>query len=216
MAGCSGNAEATGHFQVDFPLMADRAQRAPTADAIRDRVLGLAKRFRADSVDGLRAEWELRVDGQVFAVRVGEHACTVEEGPGLSPHTTIWVDAPTWFAIDDGSLTGPQAFLDRRLRLSGNLDLAVRLQTLFRPYHRARRHSDLDEVEVVADGVSLSTYLVGKGTPVLLLHGLGGTKISWVPLLAPLAASPLTCPSPLRSYVSRSPLVRNPLIQKSP
>ena len=151
--------------------MADRAEPAPTADVVRDRVLGLPKRFRVDTVNGLRAEWELRVDGQVFAVRVGEHACTVEEGPGLAPHTTISVDGATWFAIDEGSITGPQAFLDRRLHLSGNLDLAVRLQTLFRPYHRAR----------------LSAYVVGRGKPILLLHGLGGTKISWVPMLGPLA-----------------------------
>jgi pimeloyl-ACP methyl ester carboxylesterase len=138
-------------------------------------------------VNGLRAEWELRVDGLVFAVRVGEHACAVEEGPGAAPNTTIWVDGATWLAIDEGSLTGPQAFLERRLQLAGNLDLAVRLQTLFRPYHRARRPSDLDQVDVVADGVRLSTYVVGRGKPALLLHGLGGTKISWVPLLAPLA-----------------------------
>ena len=64
---------------------------------------------------------------------------------------------------------------------------AVRLQTLFRPYHRARRASDLDQVEIVADGVNLSTYVVGKGRPAVLLHGLGGSKISWVPFLAPLA-----------------------------
>lgn len=176
---------------VGFPgmvrRMGERAQGTPSADVVRTRVLGLPKRFRSDAVDGLRAEWELRVGGQTFAVRVGDHACTVVEGPGLAPQTTIWVDPDTWFAIDEGRMTGPQAFLLDRLRLAGNLDLAVRLQTLFRPYRRARRLTDLDQVETVVDGIRISSYVVGRGRPVLLLHGLGGTKISWAPLLGPLA-----------------------------
>jgi len=140
-------------------------------------------------VDGLAAQWELRVDRQVFTISVGGHSCRVEEGPGDAPNTTIWVDGPTWLAIDDGTLTGPEAFLGHRLQLTGNLDLAVRLQTLFRPHGRARRASDLDQVEVTANGIRLSAYVVGKGRPVLLLHGLGGSKISWVPLLGPLSES---------------------------
>ena len=160
---------------------------APSPEVVRERVLGLPKRFRSQIANGLAAEWELHIDRQVFAVTVGKHSCSITEGPGTAPHTTIWVDGATWLAIDDGSLTGPQAFLDRRLQLAGNLDLAVRLQTLFRPHHRARRPSDLDQVELVAGGVTLSSYVVGRGRPVLLLHGLGGSKISFVPLLAPLA-----------------------------
>src|SRR5439155_5417597 len=38
-----------------------------------------------------------------------------------------------------------------------------------------------------ADGVKLSCYLQGQGTPVLLLHGLGGGKVSLVPLMPELA-----------------------------
>jgi pimeloyl-ACP methyl ester carboxylesterase len=84
-------------------------------------------------------------------------------------------------------VSGGQAFLDRRLGVSGNLDLAVRLQTLFRPYRRARRASELDQVEIEADGVTLSCYLAGRGTPLLMLHGLGGGKVSLFPLIAELA-----------------------------
>jgi len=156
---------------------------------VRDRVFALPKRFRPETANGLVARWELRIDGQVFTIDVGSHNCRIEEGPSPAPNTTIWVDATTWLAIDEGTLTGPQAFLEHRLQLSGNLDLAVRLQTLFRPHGRARRAADLDQVEIVADGVRLSSYVVGKGRPLLLLHGLGGSKISWVPVLGPLARS---------------------------
>ncbi|TMK97300.1 MAG: alpha/beta fold hydrolase, partial [Actinobacteria bacterium] len=89
--------------------------------------------------------------------------------------------------MDEGLITGGQAFLERRLRATGNLDLAVRLQTLFRPYRRRRRPADLDQVEVRANGLRLSSYVLGRGDPVLLLHGLGGTKITWLPVLGPLS-----------------------------
>jgi pimeloyl-ACP methyl ester carboxylesterase len=168
--------------------MASRpARKAPAPDVVRTRVFDLPRRFRPDIVNGLVAQWELRVDRQVFTINVGGHSCRVEEGPGATPNTTIWVDGSTWLAIDDGTLTGPQAFLDHRLQLTGNLDLAVRLQTLFRPHGRARRAADLDQVEITADGIRLSAYVMGKGRPVLLLHGLGGSKISWIPLLGPLS-----------------------------
>jgi pimeloyl-ACP methyl ester carboxylesterase len=39
---------------------------------------------------------------------------------------------------------------------------------------------------VRADGLRLSCYVVGRGRPVVLLHGLGGTKITWLPLLSVL------------------------------
>ena len=98
----------------------------PSDAAVRSRVLGLPRRFRSETVNGLAAEWELRIDDQVFTVTVGGHTCQSREGPGAAPNTTIWVDGTTWLAIDSGTLTGPQAFLQRRLKLAGNLDLAVR------------------------------------------------------------------------------------------
>ncbi|HJP67071.1 MAG TPA: alpha/beta fold hydrolase, partial [Actinomycetota bacterium] len=168
--------------------MAGRSPRTTASpDIVADRVRSLAKRFRKESANGLAAQWELRVDGHPFTITIGEHACTVREGPAPRAQTLIAADAATWFAIDEGATTGPQAFVDRRLSVTGNLDLAVRLQTLFRPYKRARRATDLDQLEVEADGMTISTYVIGRGSPLVLLHGMGASKISWVPFLGPLS-----------------------------
>jgi pimeloyl-ACP methyl ester carboxylesterase len=168
--------------------MGDRSVRPdPTPDVIRSRVQSLPRRFRSEAVNGLTGEWELRVGAQTFAISVVDHACHVREGPSAAPQAVVSAEPATWIAIDEGSLTGGQAFLDRRLSVSGNLDLAVRMHTMFRPFRRARRAADLDQVEIDANGVRLSCYLVGKGDPLLLLHGLGGTKVTWFPILGPLA-----------------------------
>jgi pimeloyl-ACP methyl ester carboxylesterase len=158
------------------------------SELVRARVLSLPRRFKPDSADGLVAEWELRVGRQLFTISVEGHACTVADGPSRSPQAVISTGPATWLAIDEGRLPGERAFLDRRLKVAGSLDLAVRLQTLFRRHRRPRRASDLDQLEVRVDGVSLSCYVLGKGPPLVLLHGLGGTKITWLPLLAGLGA----------------------------
>src|SRR5205823_1327978 len=136
---------------------------------------------------GLSAQWELRIDGQPFAISIAEHEVTVNEGPAPQAQTFIATKALTWFAIDEGQISGPQAFMSRQLAVGGNLDLAVRFQTLFRPYKRAHRSSDLDQVDVDADGITLSAYVIGRGKPLVLLHGMGSSKLSWVPLLGPLS-----------------------------
>ncbi|MFN2590531.1 MAG: alpha/beta fold hydrolase [Actinomycetota bacterium] len=168
--------------------MAGRAARSTVPRTVVDeRIRSLSKRFRKESANGLRATWELRVDGQPYTISIAEQSCTVTEGPASRPQTVVATGAETWFGIDEGLTTGPQAFLERRLTVQGNLDLAVRLQTLFRPWKRARRASDLDQVEVVADGMKLSCYLIGGGSPLVLLHGMGASKISMVPLLSDLS-----------------------------
>jgi pimeloyl-ACP methyl ester carboxylesterase len=159
----------------------------PASELIRDHVRSLPKRFRHGSADGLVAEWELHVGAQVFAISVADRVCSVREGTAAAPQAVVAAEPAVWLAMDEGRLTGGQAFFDQALAVRGNLDLAVRFQTLFRPYKRARRAADLEQVEIEAGGTKLSCYVVGEGPPLLLLHGLGAFKVTWVPVLSELA-----------------------------
>ena len=165
-----------------------RAGREPSADDVRGRIVGLPERFRAERAEGLSTEWELCVDAQVFTIRVGDGACVVRDGESPSPALRMVADPDTWMAMDDGRLLPVDAFTARRLTVSGNADLAVRIQTLFRPFRSRVPSGDLEQIDIEVDGVRLSCYVAGSGTPMVLLHGLGGYKLSWLPLLAPLAA----------------------------
>ncbi len=156
-------------------------------EAVARRVKALPRRFLAESVNGLRAEWELRIDGRSFAVSVADGRCEVRPGAAISPASIISTDGPTWLAMDEGRIQGIEAFLQRRLTVWGNLDLGVRLQTLFKPHGRRLRASDMRVSEVEIDGLSIALYEAGRGSPLLLLHGLGGSKISWLPLMPALA-----------------------------
>ena len=164
-----------------------RPGAAATPQVVRDRVRSLPERFRKESANGLVAEWELHIGRQAFAVGVADHACSVREGTSADPQATITMDPSTWLALDEGLLAGSHAFTDHKVTVTGNLDLAVRLQTLFRPFSRDRTAADLEQIEVEADGVRLSSYVAGSGPPMVLLHGLGGSKITWLPLVGPLS-----------------------------
>jgi len=155
-------------------------------DEVRTRVLSLPRRFRHDVADGLAAEWELRVGTDTYTISVMDHGCFTREGPSVAPAARLTADPDTWLAIDDGSLWGIEAYLARRLSVRGNLDLGARLQTLFRPHGRERSPFDLEQRDVDVNGLKISTYEVGEGPTVLVLHGLGGSKISALPMLPPL------------------------------
>ena len=159
----------------------------PSEDEVRLRVLSLPERFRMASANGLSAEWELSVDDDTWTISVSKRSCKVRQGPSASASARIHADRETWLALDDGRTTGIEAFLSRRLTLRGNLDLGARLQSLFEPHARPRGPLDLDQIEVQAGDCKLSTYVVGEGPPVIALHGLGGTKISMLPLVPALA-----------------------------
>ena len=169
--------------------MSTRVPPEPTPELIRSRVRTLPKRFREASADGLAAEWELRVADQAFTVSVADHLCSVRDGPAGHANTVITAQPDVWIAMDEGKVTGGRAFFEDRLAVRGNLDLAVRFQTLFRPFRRARKPADLDQLEVTVAGQRLSTYVMGSGPPLLLLHGLGAFKVTWVPLLSRFAAT---------------------------
>jgi pimeloyl-ACP methyl ester carboxylesterase/putative sterol carrier protein len=148
--------------------------------------LSLPKRFRSASADGLRAEWELTVGQDVYTISVVDRKCFAREGPSSAPVARLTADPATWLAIDDGDLWGIEAVLARRLVVEGSLDLGARLQTLFVPHARRRGPVDLEQLTVDAGGTALSSYVAGRGAPVILLHGLGASKVSLMPLIPAL------------------------------
>jgi len=154
---------------------------------VRERVLSLPDRFRPEAAHGFSAEFALTVDDEHYRIAIADGRCSVREENPTAPVARISTDARTWLALDAGALSGIDAFLDDRLEVRGNVDYAVRMQSLFQPSERARTSQDLEHVTVRADGLELSSFAFGHGPPVVLLHGMAATKLSYLPLLPALA-----------------------------
>lgn len=108
---------------------------------------------------------------------------------GSSRHAaaTITADADTMCAILDGDISGVEAFLDGRLTMRGDISLALRVDGAFDVGRRPAEHPRAHTVDV--EGVPTFYLEAGPAAapPVILLHGLGATNASMLPLLPGLA-----------------------------
>ncbi|MGH2684356.1 MAG: alpha/beta fold hydrolase, partial [Actinomycetota bacterium] len=168
--------------------LASMARRPDPSDGeVRERMLTMPDRFRPEAADGFTAEFGLTIDDVDYRVAIVDDRCSVREEEVVAPSARITTDSRTWLELDAGSLSSIDAFLDDRIEVRGHVDHAVRMQSLFRPSGRERTPQDLEHVTVFADGKRLSTYAFGEGPPIVLLHGLAATKLSYLPLLPALA-----------------------------
>jgi hypothetical protein len=123
--------------------------------------------------------WTVTIDGGRGQVRRGS-----------APHPSLLVQGPPHVLADVvcGRTTGVHAFLDGLITVRGDLALSLQLDGLW-SHEPGRPDIWPRALEVVAMGVRTAYLEAGPpdAPPVLLLHGLGATNASILPVLADLA-----------------------------
>ncbi|MDP9435496.1 MAG: alpha/beta fold hydrolase [Actinomycetota bacterium] len=108
---------------------------------------------------------------------------------GSAPRSDLVVrcTASVLSQIVTGEVSGVHAFLDGRVGVRGDLALALQLDGLFDGGDRPDEHPRWREVEAM--GVRTAYLEAGPpdAPPVVVLHGLGATNASMLPVLADLA-----------------------------
>lgn len=138
---------------------------------------------------GFDATYQIRLGdvGRTWEVRcTADHVRVHPGATGRRPDVVIGTDAQTWLELREGRLSGIEAFSGRRLYITGELDLAVAFEGLFElPGHRP----PLLRMRMVDVGdTCVSTLTIGEGPDVVLIHGLGGAKSSFLDAAAALSA----------------------------
>jgi pimeloyl-ACP methyl ester carboxylesterase len=163
-------------------------------------VMDLPARYLPERGGGVTRRYLLRIaGGPGFSILARPDRCLV--GPAAlaggrlgrpgGPTVEVAVDAEAWLRLARGDWTAMDLFLAGRLRIRGDLNEALRLETLFAPppgspgalaFARITRYR-LPEVEI-------ETFEAGPlgGPVVLALHGLGASKVSMLPVIAGLAS----------------------------
>lgn len=94
----------------------------------------MAGRFNKDAAKGLDAIFQFDLSGDnggKWHAIIKNDTCEVKEGAAASPSITISMTAQDYVDMTTGKLNGQVAFMSGKLRIAGDMGLALRLQSLF-------------------------------------------------------------------------------------
>ena len=149
---------------------------------------GLVRRFDPLAADGLTATVLVELsDVGPTTIEIGQGHCTIRDLVRTrGPELTFTTSSAVWLDLVEGHIRGMDAFLGGDLTVSGDLHLATRFETLFR---RLPHQPRVEVTHTRVRGLHLETLVAGEGAgpPVLLIHGLGANKVSFLPTVSALA-----------------------------
>ena len=137
---------------------------------------------------GFDATYRIRLGdlGHTWEVRCTQHGARVHKGgTRRTPDVNMSTDSATWLRLRNGELSGIDAFTQRSLTVTGNLDFAIAFEGMFRLVGGRPPLLHIHDISVGRHRIS--TMTLGSGPDVLLLHGLGGTRASLLETAAALS-----------------------------
>ena len=108
---------------------------AGTADAVKEIFAAMPVNFNADAAKGMNSVIQFNLSGDgggTWHVAIKDGACTVGEGAHASPNMTMTIAAQDYVDMITGKLNGQMAFMSGKLKIAGDMGLAMKMQTLFK------------------------------------------------------------------------------------
>jgi putative sterol carrier protein len=101
---------------------------------VKDTFDAMPGRFKADRAQGVKAVIQYDITGEgggTYHVDIADGKCAVSAGPAGSPNLTLTMAAQDWLDMVSGKLNGQMAFMSGKLKLKGDMGLAMKLAGLF-------------------------------------------------------------------------------------
>jgi putative sterol carrier protein len=101
---------------------------------VKDVFDQMPSRFRADKAAGTNAvvQYDITGDGGgTWHAVIKDGTCTVKQGAGTSPSLTLTMTAQDWLDMVSGKQSGQMLFMTGKLKLKGDMGLAMKLGSLF-------------------------------------------------------------------------------------
>ncbi|HVF52510.1 MAG TPA: alpha/beta fold hydrolase [Actinomycetota bacterium] len=160
---------------------------ARTAEGPAGLIEQLPSRFTTEAGTAIDGRYRLHIGRTRRDVIVVGGACRVEKANGVLPDAEIRTDPDTWELIDQGRISGIEAFADRRLHVRGSISKVLGFEPMFeRPAAGGMRYT-LEKARTRNSTISYIAAGREGAPPLILLHGLGGTNSSWLTVLPALA-----------------------------
>lgn len=102
---------------------------ATSAQEVFDRMANLG----AERIQGINGVVLFDLSGEgggKWTLTLADGEATLEEGETTSPTTTLAMDAQDFVAMASGDLNAVSAFMQGKIKVSGDMSLAMRLQSI--------------------------------------------------------------------------------------
>jgi putative sterol carrier protein len=107
---------------------------AATPTNCKEAFAQMPSAFNKDAAKGLDAVYQFDLSGDgggKWYAAIKNDTCNVTEGAHPSPNITISMAAQDYLDMISGKANGQMLFMSGKLRIAGDLSLALRLQSIF-------------------------------------------------------------------------------------
>ncbi|MBI1277045.1 MAG: sterol carrier protein [Anaerolineaceae bacterium] len=94
----------------------------------------MASRFIPSKAEGVNATIQFNLSGDnggLFWLTIADGTCVAGEGQAENPKMTLKASADDWHAVSTGKMGAMQAFMSGKIKIEGDMGMAMKLQTMF-------------------------------------------------------------------------------------
>ena len=102
--------------------------------SMADAVSQMQDNFNADAAAGVDATFQFDISGDnggQYWIKVADQTLEVSEGTAASPSITIRSSDENYLKMLNGELAPMTAFMQGKVKVDGNMSLAMKLQSIF-------------------------------------------------------------------------------------
>ncbi len=100
--------------------------------ALKQAIEAARSRFDATSAQDMIGQYQFMLsDADNYYLQIEKDRCKLHQGIIATPCVTLAMDLATFISLLDGGLNGMQAFMFGKITVTGDLEKATRLSSLF-------------------------------------------------------------------------------------
>ena len=104
------------------------------ADTVQEFFSGLSESVDASKTAGMNATFQFDITGDgggQFYAKIADGSVDIGEGVAEDPTITLTAADSDWLDLVNGKINGQTAFLTGKLKIQGDMTLAMKLESLF-------------------------------------------------------------------------------------
>lgn len=93
-----------------------------------------SERFVPAKAEGIDAIIQFNLSGDnggQWWLKISNGTCESGQGQAENPKMTLKAAADDWFAVSSGKMNAMQAFMSGKIKIEGDMGMAMKLQTMF-------------------------------------------------------------------------------------